>query len=145
MLIKVKQYNQLISSFQLLADLNRFSKYKSPEHLHETKIPADNRWSASSIKSITELQAALNLTKHGILKSIELENYLYSHRDAGSSTAFPHNPAQLLADLENNLAAIISSEIERDLEYQQLLNEAIELGTSLHQEIQQFWTRRRGD
>ncbi|MEM7757013.1 MAG: hypothetical protein AAF298_02620 [Cyanobacteria bacterium P01_A01_bin.40] len=128
-----------------MADLNRFSKYKSPEHLHETKIPADNRWSASSIKSITELQAALNLTKHGILKSIELENYLYSHRDAGSSTAFPHNPAQLLADLENNLAAIISSEIERDLEYQQLLNEAIELGTSLHQEIQQFWTRRRGD
>ncbi|MEL6440414.1 MAG: hypothetical protein AAFQ80_14295 [Cyanobacteria bacterium J06621_8] len=125
LLIKVRRYNQLVTSFQLLTEIHTLRSH--PSSLDQ--------------KSLIELQRALNLTKNSLLKSIELENHLYFHNS--SNTNIPHNPVQLLADLEDNLATIITPTAERDSEYHELLNEAIDLGVSLHQEVQKCWNLRQ--
>ncbi|MEM7593908.1 MAG: hypothetical protein AAF383_20780 [Cyanobacteria bacterium P01_A01_bin.83] len=128
LLIKVKKYNRLIASFQLLTDLNYLRDHSKND-------------SVTNMQLLTEFRTALNLTRTSLLRSIELESYLY-HQNTYADSTTPYNPAQLLADLENNLAAIVSPETEHDLEYQQLYDEAIDLGVSLHQEIHKFWTQR---
>ncbi|MEM7757010.1 MAG: hypothetical protein AAF298_02605 [Cyanobacteria bacterium P01_A01_bin.40] len=132
LLIKVKKYNRLIASFQLLTDINYLSNRSKNN-------------SVANTQSLTELKTALNLTRANLLRSIELESYLYFHQDTHAASTTPYNPAQLLADLENNLAATVSPETESDLEYQQLYDEAIDLGVSLHQEIHKFWIQRQGN
>ncbi|MEM8723096.1 MAG: hypothetical protein AAGE84_28065 [Cyanobacteria bacterium P01_G01_bin.39] len=132
LLIKVNKYNRLIASFQLLTDINYLSD-------HSKNNSVANR------QSLTEFRTALNSTRTSLLGSIELESYLYFHQETYANSTTPYNPAQLLADLENNLAATVAPETERDLEYQQLYDEAIDLGVSLHQEIHKFWIQRQGD
>lgn len=132
LLSKVKQYNKLIGSFQLLSNINRLN------NTNNTKEIAD-------IQSVIELKSAFRLTKDSLLKSIELENYIYTHRLTNSEMAFPQNSAQILADLEDNLVHISSPATAHNLEYQQLLDEAVDLGLSIHQEIKKFCTLRRLD
>ena len=119
LLEKVDGYNQLINNFKLLSKI---------ESINNTNNDRNSR-------SITELKAVLSLTKSSLLKSIEVESFIY-HRSRDRQLVY-YDRARLLADLENDLANLFIPEINSGLEYQ-LLNEAVNLGLSIHQEIRKI-------
>ena len=94
--------------------------------------------------SISELKTALNLTKNSLLKSIELETFLDHHQIKSNyaSVSFK-NRYQLLANLEHNLINLSLPETDSHQEYQQLLNEAVNIGLSVHQEMRKITTIRQ--
>jgi hypothetical protein len=123
LLEKVKQYNNLISHFKLLAELNSISSVSENDNIESSEK--------------TELVKALKLTKYSLIKSIELEKVL--HRDRHLAT----NRYQLLANLESGLINLDSLNQDESNDYQQLLSEAIEIGLSVHKEIRKTQTLRQ--
>ena len=126
LLSKVERYNKLIGSFQLLSRMDRFNNID---------VNTD-------LQSIAELKAAFNLTKNSLLKSIELESFIYHHQNSSLQT-YVYNPEQLLTNLENDLAELSVTEISHDEEYQELFTEAVDLGLSVHKEIRKLWSLRQ--
>jgi hypothetical protein len=122
LLEKVKQYNNLINNFKLVAQLNNLGY--DIQNLHNNQAE-------------TELKTALNLTKNSLLKSLELEKIINCFQVVNLETKHQNtnNRYQLLANLESGLINLESlTQYDAD-DYQQLLSEAIEIGLSVHQEI----------
>ena len=128
LLKKVKQYNQLINSFNLLETISSNTNSRN-----------------AHIKSTIELKSVFNLTKNTLLESIRIENFLYRHQTRKIPNDYSHNPLQLLAHLEDNLASLPFEETERNAEYRQLLEEAVNLGLSVQQEMRKIWNQRQID
>lgn len=126
LLHKAQKYNQLIDSFNLLANLDSLSC-----SLKE-----------SSSQSIVELQSIFNSTRSALLESIKLESFVYRQRHQQLDDAY--HPQQLMTNLEDNLAHL-SVEETRSTEYQQLLAEAVDLGLSMQQEMRKIWHLRQTD
>ena len=127
---KVEKYNNLINSFQLIINVNHLASKKSRRREIE---------GSSNLKSFDELRQTLQLTKDSLLNSIELETFFYKKQIRQyKSSIYDVNRYQLLASLEHNLIDIASTEIASNQEYQELLNEAIDLGLSVHQEIRKI-------
>ena len=127
LLTKVERYNQLINNFSFIANVSLLSNESSSDSL-----------------SVTEFKTALNLTKNSLLKSIELENFIYHYRrnksdyrhtlgDRISTTFYSYD--RLLADLEDDLTTWSSLEIDCTQQDRYLLDEAIDLGLSVHREV----------
>ena len=128
LLKKAEQYNQLINSFNLLANISSIANSR-------------NAHSESSI----ELKSVFNSTKNTLLESIRLENFLYRHQTREIPDNYSHNPLQLLAHLEDNLASLPIEETERNTEYKQLLEDAVNLGLSVQQQMRKIWNQRQID
>ena len=126
LLTKVERYNQLISNFSFIANVSFLDKTNSNNSL-----------------SVTEFKKALNLTKSSLLKSIELESFIYRHRRKsdyrqntfGDRISTSSND-RLLANLEDDLATWSTLEID-STQHRHLLDEAIDLGLSVHREVRQ--------
>jgi hypothetical protein len=125
LLSKVERYNKLIDSFQLLSPI---------DPLNNIELNTDSQ-------SVAELKAAFNLTKNSLLKSIELESFIYHHQNSSRQT-YVYHPEQLLINLENDLAELSATEISHDEEYQELFTEAVDLGLSVHKETRKLWSLR---
>lgn len=126
---KVINYNQLINDFQLLANINQIA----------VRDKADSQNNSDSNNSLAEFKIALKLTKNSLLKSIELESFIY--RQATKSDLAVLSPSyryQSLLNLENDLTNLSLSAIDSDTKYQELINEAVNLGLSVHQEIRKI-------
>ena len=123
---KVEQYNQLISRLSLLANIREIASSKADINSANT----------------TELKSILNSTKNSLLESIKLESYIYRHYKHKDASNYPCNPQQLLAQLEDDLASILLSK-EQNTEYQQLLENAVDIGLSVQQEMRKIWNLRR--
>ena len=122
LLTKVDRYNQLIDNFSFIANVSLLSDT-----------------SRSDLLSETEFKTALNLTKNSLLKSIELESFVYHYRrntlgDRQTTTSYSYE--RLLGDLEDDLATWSSLEIDCT-QHRHLLEEAIDLGLSVHREVKQ--------
>ena len=128
LLEKVKQYNQLINSFSLLADINSIAKSKNA-HLENT----------------IKLKSIFNLTKNTLIESIKLENFIYRHQNRSIPGNYNYNPLQLLADFEESLASLPIEATERNTEYRQLFEDAVNLSLSVQQEMRQIWHLRQID
>ena len=120
LLNKVERYNQLINNFSFIVDVS-ILRGRS----HSNSLP------------ITKFKTALNLTKNSLLKSIELESFIYhcrqnTLRDRRSAS---YSYEQLLADLEDDLTTWSSLEIDCTQQDRHLLDEAIDLGLSVHREV----------
>lgn len=120
LLEKIKQYNNLIYNFKLVAEL---------ESLSSSSNVVENQKNTNNFPAETELKTVLSLTKNSLIKSIELEKIINCDRNLTS------NPYQLLANLESGLVNLGELAQNNSNEYQQLLSEAIEIGLSVHQEI----------
>ena len=125
LLKKVEQYNQLINSFNLLANISSIAN--SP-YAH--------------YKSTIELKSVFNSTKNTLLESIKLESFIYRHQTREIPGDYSHNPLQLLANFEDNLARVPFEETERNMEYRQLLEDAVNLALSVQQEMRKIWNQR---
>lgn len=119
---KVDRYNQLINNFKVLSNIKFLSN-------------TDNDRNSPSI---SELKIALNLTKSSLLKSIEIESFVYQQSKGHYPSASFYSRDRLLANLEDDLANTFLPEISSASEYQDLLNEAVDLGLSVHQEIRKI-------
>ena len=128
LLNKVKQYNQIINSFNLLANISSIANSKN-----------------TSYKNTIELKSVLNLTKNTLLESIKLENFLYRHQTWEIPNDYSYNPLQLLAYFEDNLASLSFEETERNTEYKQLLEDAVDLSLSVRQEMRKICHLRQTD
>ena len=128
LLEKVKQYNQLINSFNLLANISSIANSTN-----------------TSSKNTVELKSVFNLTKNTLLESIKLENFLYRHQTWEIPNDYSHSPLQLLAHFEDNLASLSFEQTERNTEYKQLLEDAIDLGLSVQQEMRKICHLRQTD
>ena len=123
LLTKVERYNQLIDNFSFVVNLSLLSDIRSNNSL-----------------SVTKFKTALNLTKNSLLKSIELENFIYRYRQntLRDRTSKSNSYEGLLADLEDDLITWSSLEIDCTQQDRHLLDEAIDLGLSVHQEVKKF-------
>ena len=123
LLTKVERYNQLIDNFDFIANVSLLSNTNN------------------NSLSVTEFKNALNLTKSSLLKSIELEIFIYRYRrknDRHNSLGdriSTYSNERLLADLEDDLATW--STLEDCTQHGDLLDEAIDLGLSVHREVRQ--------
>lgn len=137
---KVAQYNDLISNLEILASLNSITNDNSLSN-----SPIHSQALAESSQDISELKTVLNLTKKSLLKSLELESFIYRHQKikGKNKLSVPGDRYQLLANLEHNLLNLSVSEIDSTQEYQQLLQDAVAIGLSVHQEMRKIETIRR--
>ena len=118
LLTKVERYNRLINNFGFIANVSLLSNTNNDS------------------LSVTEFKNALNLTKSSLLKSIELESFIYRHRrNTVGDRLSTYSNERLLADLEDDLANW--STLEDCTQHRDLLDEAIDLGLSVHREIRQ--------
>lgn len=115
-LLKIARYNDLIQNFQLITKFNNLSSVVN----------------AKQTNTNTEIFKILQITKDSLLKSLELEKFLLQHKQLQLQERY-----QLFNSLEDNLVQFISqfNQEENITEYQQLLNEAINIGLSVHQEL----------
>ena len=130
LLDKITEYNRLVDNFQLIANFNKLTNSQHP--------------TADKQQSVKELQNIFQLTKNSLLQAVELEVFMARHRQTKQliSTQTLERD-RLLANLEQNLVNVSLMEIDSDREYRQLLNEAVELGLNVHQEINKIKTLRR--
>mgnify|MGYP001794648463 CR=1 FL=1 len=131
LLEKIADYNNLINNFQLLAKINRLSS----QNIDIAKNQITN-----NLQAIDELKEVLELTKTSLLNSVELESFIYNNPQVkqNSSSCYTVDRYQLLSSLEHNLADLALSEIDSNSEYQEILNEAVNLGLSVHQEVKKI-------
>lgn len=119
---KIEQYNQLIDNLNLVDRVNslNYSEYKR---------------NPISSQKLSEIKAALNLTKSSLLKSIDLEKIINLNQENISDRY------QLFTNLEDDLVQFLSSSNDSHYsEYQQLLTEVIQIGLSVHQEVRKIQT-----
>ena len=124
LLEKISDYNNLIGDIQILANIDRLASKNISTNPEQEQ-------------NLDEFFTILNLTRNSLLNSIELENFIYDRREINknSLSTLALDRDRLLARLENNLADVTVSEIDSDRDYREILNEAIDLGLSVHQEI----------
>ncbi|MGD1920694.1 MAG: hypothetical protein ACFCAD_18515, partial [Pleurocapsa sp.] len=91
-------------------------------------------------QAIDEIIEVLELTKTSLLNRVEFESFIYNnpHVNQYSSSCYTVDRYQLLSSLEHNLADLALSEIDSNSEYQEILNEAVNLGLSVHQEVKKI-------
>ncbi|MBD2093016.1 hypothetical protein H6F67_24520 [Microcoleus sp. FACHB-1515] len=83
-----------------------------------------------------QVLSALNLTRDTLIAGLTTEKIL---RDSRGLLSRSHD---LVANIERNLAAIESLSVsDRANDYQQLLQEALEIGVSVQREVQQYRSR----
>lgn len=128
LLNKITEYNRLVNDFQLISNFNKLTSSQHP----------------TADKSVKKLQNIFKLTKNSLLQSIELEVFMTRHRQAKQLiSSQTRERDRLLANLEQNLVNVSLIEIDSNQEYQQLLNEAVELGLNVHREIDKIKYSRR--
>ncbi len=118
LLDKLDIYNRLIEKLIVIDNI------LSLQTSNFTKKYTNNR------DSIVE---ALNITKQSLLKALSIEKLIRQHQNLTS------NRYELLTELEHNLVALMSFEPETQIdEYENILNEVLQLGLGVHQEIRKL-------
>ncbi len=115
LLDEVDKYNEVVQAVDILDRL---------EAVGNSQVNLINR---------DEVLEALRVTKNTLIAGLMTEKIL---RESRISLTRRH---ELFANIENNLATLRTLEVkERASEYGQLLNEALQIGLSVHREVQNF-------
>ncbi|HLO52444.1 MAG TPA: hypothetical protein VK211_28850 [Kamptonema sp.] len=81
--------------------------------------------------------AALSVTRESLICALRTERILREHQD------FIGRRYDLFVNIENNLAALMALDVSNQAsEYGRLLNEALEIGMSVHKEVRKLEDRR---
>ena len=130
LLEKVVDYNNLVCNFQLIVNINYLANKNS-------NLNTGDKYKLNEFKTVLEL------TKNSLLNSIKLESFVYNRQliKENSLSALALDRDRLLTTLEHNLVDIALPEMDSNQEYREILNEAIDLGLSVHREIRKIGTQ----
>ena len=112
---EVEKYNDTVKAFSILDQLRKTGNVQE------------------KIVSREEVIQALNLTRDSLVSAFQTERILREHQE------FIERSYELFANLENNLTALMTFHVSNQAnEYGELLNEALQIGMSVHREVQKL-------
>ncbi|WP_156803844.1 hypothetical protein [Lyngbya sp. PCC 8106] len=112
---EVKKYNDTVKAVEIL------DQFSQTESLEEKLLNRE------------EVIQALKITRNSLVSAFQTERILREHQD------FIDRRYELFAHLENNLTALMTFEVNNQAnEYGELLNEALQIGMSVHREIEKL-------
>lgn len=115
---KVDKYNRVIQAIALIDELESASRSPSPCH---------------SLSTRKEVIQALSITKETLSSALQAEKLMRKHRKFLSS----HH--ELFANLENNFTTLMTFDLSHQVnEYSHLVNESLQIGLSVHKELQKL-------
>ena len=118
--------------------IEEIDKYNSVIHTLAVMEKLDLASGASSIQNREEILAILQATKGSLISGIKVEKVIRKHQ------SFLANQQDLLASLENNLTTLVTFKPgNATQEYQQILNETLQIGLTVHKEVGRLQSRNR--
>ena len=115
LLDEIDRYNEILKAVEILDEL---------QTVNPKTLNLDNR------ETVLE---ALHLTRENLVGGLMTERVMRKHQ------RFIARRYDLFANIENNLATLQAFQIDAEAsEYSRLLNEALQIGTSVHSELQQL-------
>jgi hypothetical protein len=115
---KLDKYNQLIEKLIVIDKIQSLQKSDRQENYQ------------NNCHSIVE---ALTITKESLINALRIEKLIRHHQNLTS------NRYELLTELENNLVALMSFEPDVQInEYENILNEVLQLGLGIHKEMRKL-------
>jgi len=115
---EVEKYNEVIKAVHIIDKLTAIGNFQLSLINREDTI------------------AALSVTRESLICALRTENILREHQE------FIGRRYELFVNIENNLAALMALDVSNQAsEYGRLLNEALEIGMSVHQEVRKLQDR----
>ncbi|MEM8810107.1 MAG: hypothetical protein AAGF01_29155 [Cyanobacteria bacterium P01_G01_bin.38] len=115
LLDEIDRYNEILKAVEILDEL---------QTVNPKSLNLDNR------ETVLE---ALHLTRENLIGGLMTERVMRKHQ------RFIARRYDLFANIENNLATLQAFQVDAEAgEYGRLLNEALQIGTSVHQELRQL-------
>lgn len=115
LLDEIDRYNEILKAVEVLDEL---------QAVNSKSLNLDNR------ETVLE---ALHLTRENLVCGLMTERVMRKHQ------RFIARRYDLFANIENNLATLQAFQIDAEAsEYSRLLNEALQIGTSVHDELRQL-------
>ncbi|MBD2485753.1 hypothetical protein [Planktothrix sp. FACHB-1365] len=125
MITKTKPLTQLTS---LLEEVNKYNDVIKAVEILDQLVAVGNL--RGDIINRKEVIKALQITHDSLVSALKTERILREHQD------FIGRRYELFANLENNLSALMALDVTNQAsEYGRLLNETLEIGMSVHQEV----------
>lgn len=123
-----RQGQQLTVLAHLLDEVDRFNEMVAAVEILEELGSAKN--SSLSLENRQEVLEALRLTRESLICGLMTERVMRKHQH------FMTRRADMFSSLERNLATLQLMQVTDEAnEYGRLLNEAIQIGTSVHREL----------
>ena len=124
-----RQGKQLTTLSHLLDDIDRFNQTVDAIELLEELGAAKNN--PPSLENRQEVAEALHLTRESLIYGLTTEKIMRNHHQ------FIARKQEMFASIERNLATLQLLQVTGEAdEYSRLLNEAVQIGTSVHKELQ---------
>jgi hypothetical protein len=115
---KLEIYNRLIEK---LVEIDRIQALQT------------SKFTGNYTNNRNAIAEALHITKESLIKALSIEKLIRHHQTLTS------NRYELLIELEHNLVALMSFEPESKIdEYENILNEVLQLGLGVHQEVRKL-------
>jgi hypothetical protein len=119
LLEKIEQYNHVIDAITLI-----------------DKLESPHRSNAVKVQNREELLAALNLIKESLINAMKVETLIRKHK------TLINNRYELFAMLEANLTALMAFDPSHQIsEYGKLLDDALQIGLTVHKEVRKLHNR----
>lgn len=121
LLDEVDQFNQILGAIEVI------------DRLNAAKNSQQSAFVSATLSDRQQVLSALNLTRDTLVAGLSTEKILRENRGLLSRSS------DLVANIESNLAAIEALSVsDRANDYQQLLQEALQIGISVQREVQGY-------
>ena len=121
----------LIRLGNLLQEVNKYNDVVKAVEILDQLINAGNL--RENLINREDVLNALTLTRESLITALRTERILRDHQD------FIGRRYELFINLENNLTALMALDVTNQAsEYGRLLNEALEIGMTVHQEVRKI-------
>lgn len=128
MIKKAKSLTRLAS---LLEEVNKYNDVMKAVEILDQLVAVGNL--QADIINRKDVMKALQITHDSLINGLKTERILREHQD------FMGRRYELFLNLENNLSALMALDVTNQAtEYGRLLNEALEIGISVHQEVRKL-------
>lgn len=126
-LYRVSAGKQLITLSHLLDEIDRFNEMVAAVEILEELA---NKGSRLNLENREEVLEALHLTRESLVCGLMTERVLRKHQQ------FMARRQEMFASIERNLVTLQQLQVSDEAtDYGRLLNEAIQIGTSVHREL----------
>ena len=126
---------RLLTLSHLLDEIDRFNEMVAAVEILEELGAA--KTSRLNLENQQEVIEALHLTRESLVCGLMTERIMRKHQ------RFMSQRAEMFSSIERNLATLQRLQVSDDAsEYSRLLNEAIQIGTSVHRELSGGLSRR---
>ena len=134
LLDEVDRFNEMITAVEILEELRQAdsaSKHLSPDNKELRQ--ADSASKHLSLDNPEDVKEALHLTRESLVCGLMSDKIMRKHQ------RFIARRHELFANIEANLSSLQTLQTtDQAGDYGQLLNEALQVGTSVHRELRQL-------